>query len=178
MMTTDAAARHDRESIITAALAILDAQGLADLTMRRLAEALGVRASALYWHFENKQALLAAVADRIVAEAASANSARALRDALLAHRDGAEVVLSTQALSLGEDAPRRILTTGLTDTPDPERAAAILLPYVLGHASIVQQRLQAAELGVITRSAKAIRADADAEFDTGVSAILAGLRRE
>ena len=51
------------------ALQILDEYGLPDLTMRRLAGALDVQASALYWHFPNKQTLLAELANRILARA-------------------------------------------------------------------------------------------------------------
>lgn len=80
--------RHDREGIVDVALRLLDAYGLPDLTMRRLASELGVQPSALYWHVESKQALLASLADRIVAEASPAadvvGTARALRSALLA----------------------------------------------------------------------------------------------
>lgn len=180
-MAETTTARNDRGGVLDAALRILDAHGLGDLTMRRLAAELDVRASALYWHFDSKQMLLAALADRIVRAAAVADDASpadvaiALRDALLAYRDGAEVVLSTQALALGEDAPRRRLADALARSlprDEAERGAAILLPYVLGHASLVQQRLQAAELGVIPRE----QTDAaDADFRHGVRVILAGL---
>ena len=43
--------------MITGALALLDEVGLDELTMRRLAQALGVRAGAIYWHFANRQDL-------------------------------------------------------------------------------------------------------------------------
>ncbi|WOF21729.1 TetR family transcriptional regulator [Microbacterium betulae] len=183
-MAEISAGRHDRAGIVDVALRILDAHGLADLTMRRLATELDVRASALYWHFESKQVLLAAVADRIVAEAAAADDAEpvvvatALRDALLAHRDGAEVVLSTQALALGEDAPRRRIAASLVaalDPDDAEQAATIVLQFVLGHASLVQQRIQAASLGVIEQDPATATADADADFRRGIRIILAGL---
>ena len=58
---------HHREDVVGRALAVLDDHGLADLTMRRLGSELGVQPSALYHHFANKQALLAAVADEILA---------------------------------------------------------------------------------------------------------------
>src|SRR6185437_14854218 len=107
--------RHSRDDVVEAALRILDDLGLPDLTMRRLAAALDVQPSALYWHFPNKQTLLAELADRIVAARrvpaaadpaadwrdAVRGEAAALRDALLAYRDGAEVVSSTLALGLG-----------------------------------------------------------------------------
>ena len=61
--------RHAREDVAAAALAILDEYGLPDLTMRRLASNLDVQPSALYWHFDNKQTLLAHLADAIIARA-------------------------------------------------------------------------------------------------------------
>ncbi|GEA88717.1 TetR family transcriptional regulator [Cellulomonas cellasea] len=57
-----------RVQVVAAALEILDEYGLGDLTMRRLATSLGVQPGALYWHVANKQALLAEVADAIVAD--------------------------------------------------------------------------------------------------------------
>lgn len=48
-----------RGDVLDGAMAILDEFGLADLTMRRLATSLGVQPGALYWHFPNKQTLLA-----------------------------------------------------------------------------------------------------------------------
>jgi AcrR family transcriptional regulator len=56
----------DRERIAAAALALLDEQGEAAVTMRAIAEQLGVRAPSLYNHVRSKEALLALVADRVV----------------------------------------------------------------------------------------------------------------
>ena len=55
-----------RETIIDQALELLDAYGLADMTMRRVASSLGVAAGALYWHIANKQELITAVAHKII----------------------------------------------------------------------------------------------------------------
>jgi AcrR family transcriptional regulator len=52
--------------IHSAALRIVDADGLAGLSMRRLAAELGVRASSLYGHVTSKYDLLRAVADDIM----------------------------------------------------------------------------------------------------------------
>ena len=49
------------------ALAIVDAEGLEALTVRKVADAFGVTPMALYWHFANKEALLDAVGDAVVA---------------------------------------------------------------------------------------------------------------
>ena len=47
-----------RQRILEAALAIIDAEGLGALTMRRLGEELGVEAMSLYRHVESKEAVL------------------------------------------------------------------------------------------------------------------------
>jgi AcrR family transcriptional regulator len=56
------------ERIRAAALAIIDADGLAGLSMRRLATELGVRAASLYGHVATKDDLLHAVANGIMEE--------------------------------------------------------------------------------------------------------------
>ncbi len=57
-----------REKIVDKALEILDAEGVEGLSMRRLGEALGVEAMALYHHFPNKDAILDGVLARIIDE--------------------------------------------------------------------------------------------------------------
>jgi len=56
------------ESISTAALQLIDQEGLDGLSMRRLGAELGVEAMALYHHFRNKGELLDAVMDRMLDE--------------------------------------------------------------------------------------------------------------
>lgn len=56
------------EVLARAALAIVDAEGLPKLSMRRLAHELGVDPMAAYRHVPNKQALLDAVIDAQLAE--------------------------------------------------------------------------------------------------------------
>jgi AcrR family transcriptional regulator len=52
-----------RDEIFSAALAIIDAEGLEALSMRRLARDLGVEAMSIYHHVRDKQALLAGVVE-------------------------------------------------------------------------------------------------------------------
>ena len=59
--------RLSRDAILDRALAIADADGVDALSVRRLARELGVTPMALYWHFENKEALLHALGDRLLA---------------------------------------------------------------------------------------------------------------
>ena len=56
-----------RERIVEAAIAILDAGGEEALTFRALAARLATGSGALYWHVANKEELLAATTDAIVA---------------------------------------------------------------------------------------------------------------
>jgi len=56
-----------RDRIFAAALEIIDHEGLAALSMRRLGAALGVEAMAIYHHVPNKDALLAGVVDLLLA---------------------------------------------------------------------------------------------------------------
>jgi len=55
----------DRDVVVDAALGVADAEGLEAVTIRRLARELAVTPMALYWHFKDKDALLAAIADRM-----------------------------------------------------------------------------------------------------------------
>ncbi len=178
-----------RADVVEAALAILDQYGIADLTMRRLAERLGVQPGALYWHMPNKQSLLAAVSDVIVAQvevpgpgaewrAWLADWARALRRTLLRHRDAAELVSTTRATGLGEldwlAPPRRRLEEAGVPSSDAGDAAQVLTHFVLGQTYEEQTRSQLAELGVSDPP------DADASeraFGFGVGVILSGLER-
>src|SRR5262245_42188218 len=55
-----------RERILAAALAIADADGVEALTMRRLAQELGVEAMSLYHHVQGKADLLGGIAELVV----------------------------------------------------------------------------------------------------------------
>ncbi|MGJ4844709.1 TetR family transcriptional regulator [Leifsonia sp. Le1] len=203
--------RHTRDDVARTALRILDDHGLPDLTMRRLAAALDVQPSALYWHFPNKQTLLAELADRIVshgrpvatatastatASTATASTATAptdwmhavrseaatLRDALLAYRDGAEVVSSTFALGLGSTAAVDRLASAVAlggfDDHTSGRAATALLHFILGHVSHEQQRMQYDSFGVLADGVTASSIDEDdpaAAFRFGVDLLVGGL---
>jgi TetR/AcrR family transcriptional regulator, tetracycline repressor protein len=101
----------DRERIVAEAVALLDADGLDGVTLRKLAGRLGVQAPTLYWHLPNKAALVTAIAEAILEQQFPALEppepdrawqgwlvalAGRLRRALLAHPDGARVVAAAQ----------------------------------------------------------------------------------
>jgi AcrR family transcriptional regulator len=58
----------DRQTTVETALDIIDNEGLDAISMRRLAERLGVAISSLYHHFHNKEELLLAVCGLIFQE--------------------------------------------------------------------------------------------------------------
>lgn len=157
-----------RERIIHAAVEILDAYGLADMTMRRLAKHLGVAPGALYWHFPNKQALIAAVAEHIIQpalqltpppaaeEAASSfpwqqrttHRAVAVARQLTSVTDAAETV--TAALVEGDLADKLRQFLG-ADIPGDGTTAAIgaevLMHYVLSSCVVQQSLTRRAQVG-------------------------------
>ena len=192
---------YTREDVVETALSILDEFGLADLSMRRLAGVLDVQPSALYWHVPNKQTLLALVADQIIERAAPVESsddwqartlaeALAIRDALLAYRDGAEVVSSTLALGLGADGALARIRVGIDAVcPDAEVArvaAESILFLILGQVWHEQQRMQADSLGVVSPAVDSKPADAavlvgaggHSSLEFGIGLILAGLEKK
>jgi TetR/AcrR family transcriptional regulator, tetracycline repressor protein len=61
-------ARLTRGSVVDRAMQIADAAGLDALTIRKLAQELGVTPMALYWHFRSKDALLDGLAERVWSE--------------------------------------------------------------------------------------------------------------
>jgi AcrR family transcriptional regulator len=58
----------NRERVLDAAIALADAEGVGGLTMRRLAGELGVEAMTIYYHVPNKDAILDALVERVIAE--------------------------------------------------------------------------------------------------------------
>ena len=60
------------EAIRAAALASIDRDGLAELSIRKLGRELGCEAMALYWYYPSKDALLDAVVDELIAPVAAA----------------------------------------------------------------------------------------------------------
>jgi len=148
-----------RSDVVAKAAEILDNYGIADLTMRRLARELSVSPGALYWHFADKQELLGAVADRLLATAAAVPVTGAwpdrivalcssLRDALLSATDGAELV--SASFSAGRSAELSRIVAALTDAcvesgltaHDADLAARTIVYYVLGFTADEQSRIQ------------------------------------
>ncbi|MBS9339116.1 TetR family transcriptional regulator [Fructobacillus sp. M2-14] len=65
------AERMTKDKIVDVALDMLAKDGLAGLSMRKLADVLGIKAATLYWHIPNKGALLEEMANRVIEESLS-----------------------------------------------------------------------------------------------------------
>ncbi|WP_367123662.1 TetR/AcrR family transcriptional regulator C-terminal domain-containing protein [Streptomyces phytohabitans] len=139
----------DRGRVVAVAVELLDEVGLDALTMRRLAEALDVRAGTLYGHFATKRDLLDDMAEALLAGCADplppdldwpgrvAELAGRLRLALLRHRDGARVHAGAHSVgphTLGfADHFVRVLTDAGLPPEDALRAAFTVIDYTVGH---------------------------------------------
>ncbi|MER5972156.1 TetR/AcrR family transcriptional regulator [Streptomyces sp. NPDC002055] len=143
--------RLDRARTVQTALDLLNQSGLDALTMRRLADAMGVQAGALYRYFATKQDLLTAMAERMMDGASDAVTAaddgdwagqltalaRAMRTALLSHRDGARVFAGTHSNGENTLGFADALVGVLRDAGFPDDDAALALytvaNYTVGH---------------------------------------------
>ncbi|MCP2163583.1 TetR/AcrR family transcriptional regulator C-terminal domain-containing protein [Goodfellowiella coeruleoviolacea] len=120
-----------RAEIVAAALDLLDEKGVDAVSLRAVADRLGVRLNTVSWHIKTKARLLELMADAVLADLSLAELpeqwqarlrelAHRYRAALLRHRDGARVVAGTFAaeehtLRVGEAFLACLLDGGLTE---------------------------------------------------------------
>lgn len=139
----------DRDKIISAGLEILDTYGLADMTIRRIAGKLNSAPGSIYWHVKNKQELIALIGHAIIThvdteQATTADMIRALRQAMLQFRDGAEVVAAANNSGLVRDELIELIRTPDESLTEPE--ASTLLSFTLGHVQYEQFQRQLDDL--------------------------------
>jgi len=188
----NSARRHARSDVVDMAVTLLDDYGIADLTMRRLARELGLTPGALYWHFADKQALLGAVADRILATTTSATApapwadrvhaiCTGLRDALLSTTDGAELVSASFAAGKSEQMAAILdRLTGAAaeagiDATHAGLAARSVLYYVLGFTADEQSRLQWDAAGALADGQSVMTTDPNGRFIFGLRLLVDGM---
>jgi TetR/AcrR family transcriptional regulator, tetracycline repressor protein len=139
--------RVTRDQVVRRALDVLQAEGFDGLTMRRLAERLGIKAASLYNHVSDKDELLALMADAICAEIPELDRSRPWREqvetmalhvwrVLMAHRDGARVLAATppvgrHRLRLIEQNLHALISAGLAPARVAD-ASFVLNSYVVG----------------------------------------------
>jgi AcrR family transcriptional regulator len=147
---TDPRARLSREQVAREALELLDRHGLEALSMRRLADQLGVGTMTLYGYFSGKDDLLDAVIDAAVADREHVELEgpwqdqlrrlmQASRRGLGRHPSLVKVraerpVLRPEALRFAESGLTILRGAGF-DRTDAARAFRLLFTYVFGYVS-------------------------------------------
>lgn len=136
-----------RERVLEAALAIVDAEGVAALSMRTVAAKLGVEAMSLYRHVQDKGDLLLGVADLVLSEVevpppgtrwreAMRRRALSAREVFLRHPSSALVVESCATMTPSRlrysDAIMGLLMADGFDATLAYRAFLLLDSYVYG----------------------------------------------
>lgn len=177
--------RINRSIIVSTALELLDAYGLGDVTMRRIAVTLGVAPGALYWHIENKQALIAALGHEILHPVVAFNQTpevpeiqevmRTFRGQALAVRDGAEVIAAAITYPSLHAEVVATLRRAVEAAGAPAGCAETLLNFAIGSVVTEQGARQAAEAAGTQPPDETAGAD---DFDRGARTILSGARLE
>jgi AcrR family transcriptional regulator len=187
------------DTIVAAAIALLDREGAQALTMRRLGAELGVEAMSLYRHVGSRQALLDRVADRLAAEIEPDARAAEWPDALralasevraLARRHpaaftlvGVRVLGTPAALAPVEAVLASLRRGGFT----PARAISayrLVIAYARGYALselagfAVEAPPQARYPVIRSLSRRLASEPSELSFRAGVETILGGLRAE
>jgi TetR/AcrR family tetracycline transcriptional repressor len=165
-----------REEVLAGALTLLDKVGLDALTMRRLAEALGVQAGAIYWHFKNKQELVDAMADALLDGLTTppltgtwdqqlGELARRMAAALLKRRDAARLTSHAlrpgpNSLAYGESMLRIIASSGRSQEA-VLWTASVIGYYTVGFVTDVQAQADAVRRRGLDRLIRDFQAELD-----------------
>jgi len=147
-----------RERIVDTAIALVDAEGLDALTMRRLGAELGMDPMAVYYYVPNKAALLDAVVEAVMAEidlgvddpSAAAEerlirAAKAYAEVLVRHRNALPLLLVRGPATAAALAPVEVMVAILrSGGVPPEHAMAgmhVLTAAVRGYAAIIANEI-------------------------------------
>ena len=181
----------NRDRIVAAALEVLDRVGFHALTTRLVAQELGVKQPALYWHFRNKRDLADAMAAAMLpaeswpgpetphlAEHWLAARSHAFRHALSARRDGALLHAGTtpspESYARIQKQVEALKTEGLT-RDEALRTLMAVSRYTVGWVLEEQAFGERGDAeGVPKVMIDLHQGDTTASFDFGLQAILNG----
>lgn len=194
-----------RELVLSAAVTVVDREGLEALSMRKLGDELGVEAMSLYRYVANKAALLDGVVESILAEMVVREPegvawtervrirARALRAALVSHPNALSLFATRPAVTPDSiehiESALALLGSAGFSASDAIRAFQSVLAFTVGHTVSVFSIVAPAERSApvyagldrkrfprMHEAAKLLaKWDADAEFEYGLDALVAGL---
>ena len=171
-------AKTTPDAILETALQLLETGGPDGLTMRSLAEALGIKAPSLYRHFADRATLEAALVAHGVAQLQTllegidtGTPATRLRQAAGRYREFARAHPALYGLMMqpqpSSGAPKALwntvleLTSAVTERPDDTAAAVALWAFLHGFVSLEHQ-------GAFGASGP------HSGFDTGLEALMVG----
>lgn len=190
--------------LATAALAVIDRDGLSALSMRTVAKELGMGTMSIYRYVEDREQLEGLVVDKVIGEVDLTVSKRRswksrlvdvverVRDAVAAHPEVVPLLLihrhrSPASLRWGE-VVLGILGDAGFEAEDRVIAFRCLLSYVIGALQVEQlgalsgegtasiARLPASEHPLLSETARhAMRISADDEFRRGLDVVLGGI---
>ncbi len=175
----------DVEKVVITALELLDEVGYEGLTLRRLADTLGVQAAALYWHFKNKQDLIDQMAAKLFQDEyeRQGNDAAAptvwqdvlhamahgMRAALYRYRDGAQLVANADVREHASKGRTQLIGRLEAYGLSPQLVAAAM--YAVGRYTLGCVFEDQADPRAGDRS----RAAQDEQFERGLAIIIAGV---
>jgi TetR/AcrR family tetracycline transcriptional repressor len=161
-----------RDEVVLAAMSVLHQEGLAGLSLRRLAKELGISAPTLYWHVRDKRELLDLMAEKIILDYRRALppidedtnwaeqvvvAMRRKYHALISHRDGPQVVAGNRPTEAMWPAIERWLGSWYKAGFAPDEALTAILSlsnYVLGSAleyqAEAERALSSTDIGAAT----------------------------
>lgn len=188
-----------RSRVLAGALALVDAEGLSALSMRRLGRELGVEAMSLYNHVRNKADLLDGVHEAVLDAVATPPRtsdwrrdarafALAFRDALASHANAVPLFVSRPAVTPGSlrhmERGLAILIEAGFDAATALTAFQAIYTLVVGHAAFHfgaepiswSEPLDRAQMPILAGLGPVIDAhDPDSELELGLDAMLDGL---
>jgi TetR/AcrR family tetracycline transcriptional repressor len=168
-----------RQRILDAAEAIVTAEGMGALSMRRVAAELDTGAMSLYNHVPNKEALLTGLAERVLEQVEvpvgadrrelAASWVRSVRRTLVANRPMMPLVFTlprrTMVVGLARTLYDALVGEGMTDA-EAREVTAVLGRYVAG--ALVFD-------GALSRPGSDNAEDNERTFERGLTALLDGL---
>lgn len=156
----------DRDRIVAASIRMLDEEGLAKLSMRKLATELGVTAMSLYWYVDTKDDIIEYAVDTVYGEVdldavdAAGDWRERIRVLALEYRRmlvrhawmspsaGQYLNIGPNAVAVGEKIHQAIRETGLSLERQPSAMSAVF-QFVYGYGTIESQfGRRAAEAGM------------------------------
>jgi TetR/AcrR family tetracycline transcriptional repressor len=180
----------NRQDAIAEALNLLDEVGLDNVTTRQLAKRLRVEQPSLYWHFQSKAELLAAMADAAMAPHATAplplpfddwriwfaENMRSFRRTLLLRRDGARLHAGTRPGALDRERIARkmafLIACGLSEK-DASMAMLAAGRFTVG--SVLEEQAESSLRADPDPAKNMMLIDQEAAFEAGLALIIDGL---